>query len=139
MTSYIARRAPMVCIQVNGKPAPEHEAARMSFEYTDRIYKRDEASLVLADPQRKFRDKLLKPDDFYRVSWGYPGNMASPRGMRLKAWTTEMGTNIGSVRLRLQVTGREGTKRNNTQVVSELHKTFVPTNWGRISTSQMRA
>ena len=127
----------MVCIQVNGKPAPEFEDARIGFTYTDRIYKRDEAALILADPDRKFRDKMLKPDDAYKVSWGYPGNMSSPRSMRLKSWTTEMDENMGAVRLRLQVTGRDGAKKSNKVITSEMHKSYRPKNWGRVPTSQI--
>ena len=104
--SYVRYRRPTVLIQVNGEPAPEVVAARISFQYTDRIGKRNTAQLVLADPQRKFRDGGLQPDDHYLIAWGYPGNFSRPRDLVLKEWSCNDDTNIGTVSLTLQDTGR---------------------------------
>jgi phage protein D len=138
MSVLTARRGNTVAIQVNGEPAPVFEDARIGFRFIDRIYKRDEAELQLADPDRKFRDRLLVVDDFYLISYGHLGNMSRPRGFKLKTWHTAMGTDMGAVSLKLAVTGRRPlSKAKKAQVPSEPHKTHIPRNWGRMQTSEI--
>lgn len=136
--SYVRYRKPTVLIQVNGKPSPEITEARISFQYTDRIGKRNTAMIVLADPLRKFRDGGLQPDDHYLVAWGYPGNFTRPRDLVLKGWTCNDDARIGRVTLELQDTGRSPkTSKKDQSPTSELHKTHQPQTWGMLQTSDI--
>ena len=138
MTLYSDRRDPQVLIRVNGEPAREIMDARVSFKWTDRIGKKQPASLVLSDPDRKIRDELLQPDDHYQISWGYPGNMTSPRNFRLKKYVTNHDASPNKVTLTLRDSGKP-PKRFSPQEpeTSEPGKTIKPRNWGKIPTSEI--
>ena len=136
--SYVGYRNPTVLIQVNGEPSPEVTEARISFRYTDRIGKRNIASLVLADPVRKFRDDGLQPDDHYLITWGYPGNFSRPRDLVLKEWSCNDDARMGTVILQLQDTGRSPKSSTQDQTpTSELHKTHRPQTWGMVQSSDI--
>ena len=55
---------------------PEFMEARISYRWTHKGSKRQDATLVLSDPERKFRDERLQADDHYQIAHGYPGNMS---------------------------------------------------------------
>lgn len=136
--SYVRYRRPTVLFQVNGEPAPEITEARVSFSYTDRIGKRNTASLVLADPHRLFRDGGLQPDDHYLVAWGYPGNFCRPRDLILKEWTCNDDASLPKVILTLQDTGRSPKNRGTGKApTSELHKKHSSFYWGMKTTSEI--
>lgn len=138
MTLYSDRRSPLVMIRVNGKDSPEFMAARISFRWTDRIGKRSDASLVLSDPDRKFRDELLQADDHYQIAHGYPGNLSRIRNFRLKDWVPNHDTSPYRVNLTLKDTGVPPKQfQGNTPVGSEPYKTRSPKNWGKIQTSDI--
>ena len=136
--SYVRYRRPTVLFQVNGEPAPEITEARISFTYTDRIGKRNTASLSLADPLRFFRDGGLQPDDHYLVAWGYPGNFCRPRDLVLKEWTCNDDDKFPKVNLTLQDTGKApkiAGKDNSS--ATELHKNHESRYWGMMTSSDI--
>ena len=136
--SYVRYRNPTVLFQVNGEPAPEITEARISFKYTDRIGKRNTALIVLADPNRLFRDGGLQPDDHYLVAWGYPGNFSRPRDLVLKEWTCNDDDKFPKVVLTLQDTGKSpkvGAKDQS--AITELHKNHESRHWGMVMSSDI--
>lgn len=138
MSLYADRRFPTVLIRVNGEPAPDFMEARVSFKFTDRIGKKQAATLELSDPDRSFRDEKLQPDDHYQIAWGYPGNMSRARNFRLKEWTTNHDEAAPKVVLTLKDTGLPPKKfQGNDTTTSEPGKTQRPKNWGKIQTSDI--
>ncbi len=136
--SYVRYRRPTVLFQVNGEPAPNITEHRISFSYTDRIGKRNTASLTLADPNRLFRDGGLQPDDHYLVAWGYPGNFCRPRDLVLKEWTCNDDDKFPRVVLSLQDTGKSPKVGGKDQsAITELHKNHESRYWGMMTSSEV--
>lgn len=125
---------PVVMLRVNGEANAAVSAALISFEYTDRIKKRDEARMVFADRERELLDQL-DVNATWEVRWGYPGKLSNVRVLTLATGGAAFDDKAGQLTLSFRVT--RGRSTSPKASLTEPHRTHIARNWGKTTSSQI--
>lgn len=123
-------RKPVVLLRIGGAAQPLFSERLISFEYTDRIRKRDDCKMVFADSDRQLIE-TLNIEATWEVRWGYPHRLSNPRVLTLTEGGTGFDDKSGQLSLSFRVTRGKAVSTT----LTEPHRTRIAKTWGTITST----